>query len=34
MNTSETINEIAAALSKAQGEVKNPSFNRVNPHFK
>lgn len=34
MNTSETINEIAAALSKAQSEVKNPSFNRVNPHFK
>ena len=34
MKTSETINEVAAALSKAQGEVKNPSFNRVNPHFK
>ena len=34
MNTSEAINEIAAALSKAQSEVKNPSFNRVNPHFK
>lgn len=34
MNTSETINEIAAALAKAQSEVKNPSFNRVNPHFK
>lgn len=34
MRTSEDINEIATALSKAQGEVKNPSFNRVNPHFK
>ena len=34
MNTSENIDLIAAALAKAQGEVKNPSFNRVNPHFK
>lgn len=34
MNTSENINEIASALAKAQSEVKNPSFNRVNPHFK
>jgi len=34
MRTSEQINEIAAALAKAQAEVKNPSFNRVNPHFK
>jgi len=34
MRTSEDINEIATALSKAQSEVKNPSFNRVNPHFK
>lgn len=34
MNTSENINELASALAKAQGEVKNPSFNRVNPHFK
>jgi hypothetical protein len=34
MRTSEAINEIAAALAKAQAEVKNPSFNRVNPHFK
>lgn len=34
MRTSEQIEEIAAALAKAQAEVKNPSFNRVNPHFK
>lgn len=34
MRTSEQIEEIAGALAKAQAEVKNPSFNRVNPHFK
>jgi len=34
MRTSDQIDLIAAALAKAQGEVKNPSFNRVNPHFK
>ena len=34
MKTSEETGLIAGALSKAQGEVKNPSFNRVNPHFK
>jgi hypothetical protein len=34
MRTSEQVNEIAEALASAQGEVKNPSFNRVNPHFK
>ena len=34
MRTSEQTNEIAEALASAQGEVKNPSFNRVNPHFK
>ena len=34
MNTSEQINEIAAALSKAQGEMKNAFLNKVNPHFK
>jgi hypothetical protein len=34
MRTSDQINEVATALSKAQSEVKNPSFNRVNPHFK
>lgn len=34
MQTSESINEIAAALAKAQGEIQNPAKNRVNPHFK
>lgn len=34
MNTSEQINEIAAALAKAQGEMTNPTFNKTNPHFK
>ena len=34
MRTSEQIEEIAGALAKAQAEVKNPSFNRINPHFK
>ena len=34
MRTSEQINEISAALSKAQGEVANPVFNKTNPHFK
>ncbi len=34
MNTSEQINEISAALSKAQGEMKNATLNKVNPHFK
>jgi hypothetical protein len=34
MRTSEQINEIAEALASAQGEVRNPSYNRVNPHFK
>lgn len=34
MNTSEQINEIAAALAKAQGEMKNAFLNKVNPHFK
>jgi hypothetical protein len=29
MKTSETINEFAAALSKAQGEMKNPETNRT-----
>lgn len=31
---SETIGAIAAALAKAQGEIENAKFNRVNPHFK
>lgn len=34
MNTSEQINELAAALSKAQGEMKNANLNKVNPHYK
>jgi hypothetical protein len=28
------INEISAALSKAQAKMQNASFNKVNPHFK
>lgn len=28
------INEIAAALAKAQGQMKHAVFNKVNPHFK
>ncbi|CAB5220033.1 Essential recombination function protein [uncultured Caudovirales phage] len=34
MNTSESIELIATALAKAQGEVANPVFNKTNPHFK
>lgn len=34
MIESEAINEIAGALAKAQGEIKNPEKTRVNPHFK
>jgi len=34
VTTSEQINEIAAALVKAQGVMKNASLNKVNPHFK
>lgn len=34
MRTSDSINEIAAALAKAQAEIKNAAFNRTNPHFK
>ena len=34
MRTSEAINEIAAALAKAQGGMKNAALNKVNPHFK
>lgn len=33
MNTSESIEHIAAALSKAQVELQNPPKNKVNPHF-
>ena len=34
MTTSEQVNEIAAALAKAQGVMKNATLNKVNPHFK
>ena len=34
MNTSESINEIATALAKAQAKIRNPAKNKVNPHFK
>jgi hypothetical protein len=34
MTTSESINEIAAALAKAQASMKNAALNKVNPHFK
>lgn len=34
MTTSEQVNEIAAALAKAQGAMKNATLNKVNPHFK
>lgn len=31
---SDQINELAAALAKAQAEIQNPRFDSVNPHFK
>ena len=34
MKTSEQIDELAAALAKAQGMMENAVMNRVNPHFK
>lgn len=34
MTTSEQINEIAAALAKAQAGMKNAALNKVNPHFR
>jgi hypothetical protein len=34
MRTSDTINELATALAKAQAEIKNAVLNKVNPHFK
>jgi hypothetical protein len=34
MNTSESINEIATALAKAQGEIRNPHKSKDNPHFR
>lgn len=34
MQQSESIKELAAALSKAQGEIENAAKNAANPHFK
>lgn len=34
MQKSDQINELAAALAKAQGEIENASKNAANPHFK
>lgn len=34
MNKSESINDLAAALAKASGELKNPNFDTQNPFFK
>lgn len=34
MNQSENINELVAALSKAQAKMKPAIFNKINPHFK
>lgn len=34
MRSSETLNELAAALAKAQGLMSNATLNKVNPHFR
>ena len=34
MNQTENINDLVAALSKAQGKMKPAVYNKVNPHFK
>jgi hypothetical protein len=34
MKTSDNLNELAKALAAAQGEMKNATLNKVNPHFK
>ena len=34
MRSSESINELAAAMIKAQGALKNPPKTKINPHFK
>ncbi len=34
MQTSEQINELAAALAKAQGQIQAASRDRENPHFR
>lgn len=33
-STSEQIDQISMDLSRAQGEIKNPPFDSINPHFK
>ncbi len=34
MQRSETIGELAKALAAANGSIKNPNLDAVNPHFK
>jgi len=34
MKTSENIGQLVAALAEAQKDIKNPAFDKVNPHFK
>jgi hypothetical protein len=34
VTTSDSINELATALAKAQGEMKNAPFNATNPHLR
>ena len=34
MRTSEAVNELAAALAAAQGEMQNAAMSAENPHFK
>ena len=34
MKTSDEIKDLAAALAKAQGEIKNPAKQSTNPHFR
>ena len=34
MKTSDAIDQLSKALSAAQGEMKNATLNKVNPHFK
>jgi hypothetical protein len=34
MQSSESLTALATALAKAQAEMKNPTFDSVNPHFK
>jgi hypothetical protein len=34
MTTSDSINELAGALAKAQASMKNAALNKVNPHFR